>query len=473
MSATLLTTPHGDQEPSAPSPASVSARSPSLPLMGIRNQRQQREQGLEVGISLPLMGIRNTPPGVARRGELDSHYPSWGSGTQLSPSPSPRPAGAHYPSWGSGTCHNSLGPAPQAWISLPLMGIRNHVVAQRSSRPGAQLTTPHGDQEPWRRRRAAQARLTTPHGDQEHPTSATASSSVSLPLMGIRNRSGLAAANDRQLATSLPLMGIRNRDRPGDHRSKTAGVSLPLMGIRNPVRAARSWTSPPSPHYPSWGSGTARLYGSGQLPVNPSSLPLMGIRNSRFALFAGLGVVSSLPLMGIRNCSRPAALASSLPLMGIRSSIEPRPHYPSWGSGTCPGAVSDHCRTVIDLTTPHGDQEQLGIRGTRRERPAHYPSWGSGTGPADARGSVRSCTSLPLMGIRNLDAGKPSSRPATTHYPSWGSGTRQGMEPHEFAGDSTHYPSWGSGTTPTRPGRVRVRGLHLTTPHGDQEPRHA
>ena len=83
-----------------------------------------------------------------RKGGAKTHYPSWGSGTATFLRSLPVPA-THYPSWGSGTN-----------------------TAQAHEHLRCKLTTPHGDQEP-RQNRAAR---------QEHVNS--------LPLMGIRNRSG-------------------------------------------------------------------------------------------------------------------------------------------------------------------------------------------------------------------------------------------------------------------------------------------
>ena len=339
MSATLLTTPHGDQEPSAPSPASVSARSPSLPLMGIRNQRQQREQGLEVGISLPLMGIRNTPPGVARRGELDSHYPSWGSGTQLrqnrrrvrqelttphgdqeraiTRSGLPAP-GSHYPSWGSGTM-SLRSAAAGTGISLPLMGIRN-------GRGGGG--------------RAAQARLTTPHGDQEHPCPPPPPRAAQSHYPSWGSGTGCLAGGEPGAGDLTTPHGDQELlDRPGDHRRDVL-------------------TTPHGDQeHPSFGLHPG---------VDITSLPLMGIRNAA-RLYGSSLLVISLPLMGIRN-----------PVCSITIRTGGCPHYPSWGSGTRFALLRSGLGGV--LTTPHGDQELPEVL------------------EAIAAEQRRS---LPLMGIRN------------------------------------------------------------------------
>ena len=82
-------------------------------------------------------------------------------------------------------------------------------------------------------------------------------------------------------------------------------------------------------HYPSWGSGT---FSSGRRQVGdfaPTSLPLMGIRNS--------GMTTG-----------PARLKRAGKI----------PHYPSWGSGTTSAGMSAWAYWRQELTTPHGDQEQ-------------------------------------------------------------------------------------------------------------------
>ena len=140
---------------------------------------------------------------------MPSHYPSWGSGTQLDRdlthysivkliTPhgdrelalkpcSKRRANAHYPSWGSGT-YVSGSPVALSSVSLPLMGIGNEVsnsetFDEETSLPLMgignlkasimahgllQLITPHGDRE----HAVILVRLDldlliTPHGDRE------------------------------------------------------------------------------------------------------------------------------------------------------------------------------------------------------------------------------------------------------------------------------------------------------------------
>ena len=121
-----------------------------------------------------------------------------------------------------------------------------------------------------------------------------------------------------------------------------------------------------------------------------------------------------------------------------------------------------------DLITPHGDRE-----------PGHSSSPASG----------RSESSLPLMGIGNAPALDPTSRrarlitphgdrePAGAAFPSDGLSTSlplMGIGNVQRQTQSTsalapHYPSWGSGT-----GERARSGRHarsaLITPHGDREP---
>ena len=253
--------------------------------------------------------------------------------------------------------------SPDTCVSLPLMGIRNSNDAS-SPRPARNLTTPHGDQEP------------------NYPDENGKLYMLSLPLMGIRNaipipegrvftqlttphgdqeQSRLLDSNG-SFSISLPLMGIRNCS----HRTITTicpGISLPLMGIRNTAGPACRATTPTA-HYPSWGSGTCARFGR-RLSTAPS-LPLMGIRNN----LPEERVVRVVQLTTPHGDQERRFMIGSTP-------GETMAHYPSWGSGTKPGGLS--ARPDVGLTTPHGDQE--------RTKPG--------------RGSVMRPTSLPLMGIRN------------------------------------------------------------------------
>ena len=144
------------------------------------------------------------------------------------------------------------------------------------------------------------------------------------------------------------------------------------------------------------------------------------------------------------------------------------------------------------LITPHGDRKPLLRRLPRLLRVAHYPSWGSETGVWPTPVEVTVNTSLPLMGIGNLDdqanvahcgcdgrlliTPHGDRKPAvarTDHVhalpslPLMGIGNRRDFE-HEVAGvmvlitphgdrkrqrhadrsvrRTSHYPSWGSET---------------------------
>ena len=232
-------------------------------------------------------------------------------------------------------------------------------------------------------------------------------------------------------------MGIRNPYRSSSMSSRRT-TSLPLMGIRNTWRP-RTGSASPRSHYPSWGSGTRC--------------------NRRDGAHARL---HSLPLMGIRN--RPCALVHARWVLVLTT--------PSWGSGTRRQAVL--IGQDVDLTTPHGDQEQLAVcRGEPHPRltTPHGDQERPGRGPARRRARslttphgdqepVRdagqsftpwSARSLPLMGIRNLTT--PRSI-----------GVRNRADASSTGGRSL--PLMGIRNEVLGAG---ARGGHLTTPHGDQE----
>ena len=122
----------------------------------------------------------------------------------------------------------------------------------------------------------------------------------------------------------------------------------------------------------------------------------------------------------------------------------------------------------LDLITPHGDREPgLWFRLNQRDK-----------------------TSLPLMGIGNLQVGERRQRPdpqlITPHgdrelarVHGWVPALLQLITPHgdrellrcrrdHRHADRAHYPSWGSGTRRVRCVRVALI-LILITPHGDRE----
>ena len=116
-----LITPHGDRERRY-SPYPVTSSRTHYPSWGSGTQLTARLDTKRKS-SLPLMGIGNPGLGRPPTSELWSHYPSWGSGTRTSD----RFRGgfpAHYPSWGSGTSATN-NPNGRWTISLPLMGIGN------------------------------------------------------------------------------------------------------------------------------------------------------------------------------------------------------------------------------------------------------------------------------------------------------------------------------------------------------------
>ena len=119
----------------------------------------------------------------------------------------------HYPSWGSETASPLCRFDRPSSVSLPLMGIRNvGCFAGTKDVP-----------------RACGSLLTTPHGDQKRD---------SCPLTTRGDRNTLKRFTLHSSNNSLPLMGIRNF------------FFEKLGGLRKAVA-----------HYPSWGSETLRCHG--------------------------------------------------------------------------------------------------------------------------------------------------------------------------------------------------------------------
>ena len=182
----------------------------------------------------------------------------------------------HYPSWGSGSL-----------VSPLRVELECH------------LTTPHGDRDPVFVGVVLPLllELTTPHGDRdpERSISSRRCSAISLPLMGIGIQHDVAHA-DEWPRGSLPLMGI-------GIFGIAAGVyamslrSLPLMGI-GISRYLRSLSTPMPSSLPLMGIGIAprlavielrpatlttphgdrdRATATGRTELGDNSLPLMGI----------------------------------------------------------------------------------------------------------------------------------------------------------------------------------------------------
>ena len=266
------------------------------------------------------------------------------------------------------------------------------------------------------------------------------------------------------------------------------------MGIRNSGHSSR-WPSSARSHYPSWGSGTRPVVGA--CAIRGALTTPHGDQEQGGRFIAWDKLAGSLPLMGIRNPPRSCSFAShvvSLPLMGIRN-IPPETDSHGAPMLTTPHGDQerlDHCprsRASLLLTTPHGDQEPSGPRRSVARCGAHYPSWGSGTPSSGCSPGSPPNGSLPLMGIRNGEAGvilTGQSELTTPHGDQERRGEREDIRgrrelttPH---GDQercqaipppahrhrAHYPSWGSGTG-NRVDRQRDHAS-LTTPHGDQEP---
>ena len=212
-------------------------------------------------ISLPLMGIRNPCASARAERRRGTHYPSWGSGTQL---PVVR--------------------RTRKKNSLPLMGIRNRkdgrhrrhrlelITPHGDQEPGGvdprvrldhPLITPHGDQEPEPGHRPLRnGHLITPHGDQEHVSSASARTSphsAHYPSWGSGTQILAGVVSDHHL--SLPLMGIRNV-RPIQFKHVMTTAHYPSWGSgTGDFRESPDW--PIAAHYPSWGSGTEQRFPHG------------------------------------------------------------------------------------------------------------------------------------------------------------------------------------------------------------------
>ena len=214
--------------------ASFNAMTNSLPLMGIENSMASTTSSvMAVPVSLPLMGIENhslrghrarvaaliTPHGDRkhrRRGieqDVAEHL--------ITPHGDRKPA--------QDAAANSAPP-----ISLPLMGIENHVLAACDGLHHA-LITPHGDRK--RRhgcRSGSDRRSHYPSWGSKTRRWLVETMKLtlsSLPLMGIENQPA-AAKIVSACSISLPLMGIENLATL-DLVEEAMSDSLPLMGIEN------------------------------------------------------------------------------------------------------------------------------------------------------------------------------------------------------------------------------------------------
>ena len=185
---------------------------------------------------------------------------------------------------------------------------------------------------------------------------------VSLPLMGIGNKSGLVPLEeDPDLITphgdrkrTVPgRQGDSHRDLITPHGDRKLGThlaadvtfsySLPLMGIGNGDERRAGARHDPT-HYPSWGSETKEMV----FPLwvaSTNSLPLMGIGNADWLPDGWLADYLITP-----HGDRKPLLLSRSGLMGSWA------HYPSWGSET---RVKPQlpCGNSSNLITPHGDRK--------------------------------------------------------------------------------------------------------------------
>ena len=257
------------------------------------------------------MGIGNAQECVTQPNTLESHYPSWGSGTAAHVVVVFRHLSTHYPSWGSGTScawwprfsspllitpHGDREQAPSTHIphsprfSLPLMGIGNRV-GEQVVRQALLLITPHGDREPgcWRWLRQVQEPLITPHGDRER---------LSADDLGVRE------------FTSLPLMGIGNL-RIRAHRHHSSGRLITPHGDREHEHTS-TWRRHHRISLPLMGIGNPRARPSGPRCRSELITP-HGDREHTHARVHVLKCQISLPLMGIGNPPYSTSFAPSTP----------------------------------------------------------------------------------------------------------------------------------------------------------------
>ena len=366
-----LITPHGDRKPENAACLRLGDAPDSLPLMGIGNGGI----GIVVCGSYALITPHGDRKPLILRTSKETHYPSWGSETDLA---APGAGGSEG--------------------SLPLMGIGNLSDMAADSEPGY-LITPHGDRKrsvshcgrwpvsahypSWGSETAPDAStrrwytfLITPHGDRKP---------------GLVRRQHV-----RQLVSSLPLMGIGNRR--GAYRPAMGGGALITPhGDRKPAPGPEQTGRRLASHYPSWGSETRDLSES-DLVALLNSLPLMGIGNSIRLRQTDRSIAFSLPLMGIGNRLGPgygrrgsAALITphgDRKLVGLGGGLGGQQlSLPLMGIGNLAvGHVGSH--SYLDLITPHGDRKLLRI--------ARRPSRGE--------------RSLPLMGIGNPERRASRSR---------------------------------------------------------------
>ena len=268
------------------------------------------------------MGIGNH--GIPRRPGINTHLITpHGDREPSFPVAADSAVETHYPSWGSGTLPGSTG-RKRMFFSLPLMGIGNHRHARGRPRQH-ELITPHGDRELVAGRQYGGGLLI-----------------ISLPLMGIGNPLLRLPVWVSGAEAHYPSWGSGTRRRsPSSGRSTTHYPSWG-SGTRTGPHC-RVNTTPP--HYPSWGSGTLHRE-TGCKGLDTELITPHGDRELPLARGASAAIkASSLPLMGIGNwtslCRRSAPTRSHYPSWGSGTHIEmmilARPtatHYPSWGSGT-------------------------------------------------------------------------------------------------------------------------------------------
>ncbi len=245
------------------------------------------------------------------------------------------------------------------------------------------------------------------------------------------------------------------------------------MGIRNHC-ASLSWTARNLAHYPSWGSEThssARRsrhniihlttpHGDQKLPELlrvilrfPQLTTPHGDQKLSFLPDWARYSLTSLPLMGIRNSRRGRLGHSAMPKLTT-------PH----GDQKPPASRAVSCSSINSLPL-------MGIRNrpelvmTRPRAMTHYPSWGSETAAWSSTGSKVVC-SLPLMGIRNSSSASSQIPPSAVSLPLMGI-RNLSRQPSTHRRIHAHYPSWGSETRLDV--GVQRAVLDLTTPHGDQK----
>ena len=169
-SAPASTSPHYPSWGSGTIVVTIDAGGPivSLPLMGIGNVGQPDALRNRPGLTTPHGDREPEPDSEPATAKADTHYPSWGSGTDAI-TLILRDGDHSLPLMGIGNENRRRGDRPDSPSSLPLMGIGNHFHLDSDiARPGGSLPL-------------------MGIGNSESERAVTPYSFLSLPLMGIGN----------------------------------------------------------------------------------------------------------------------------------------------------------------------------------------------------------------------------------------------------------------------------------------------